>query len=1199
MGAEATNADREGAAADAGSAPTQSDAPGGIAETSKRESDVAQALRGRSAELAGLYLSVMRMLESSPEEGCEAARISMICHCMRELMNGLPAVLADTAIPRPSPSSGALAAQLQELVSERDDMDLSADQDLVPVPREVARAVAALVQASAQEKGRNQLNAAALVTGQTHLNHPAVGHWQRAYDFFIGWTHLDRNHASSRQLPRDDELVAEMRVVEDVILVRTALFFQNLRTVEVLLEKANGEDANSGVTVVSPSPSEAEEALRLIPSPSLRRAFYEGLRNPCWVEPLREAGAFQSPPEPQVDGEGLIRDTYWPEIDYLIRVAREVPDAVVEVLLTLKGSNNAWVRRGAFAICASIPAEQAARLKALIKAWQPGGLGWRTDPRDLVTCAVNLLQGGQRDVGKWLANLLFRPRKSQQGAMLGRPRLVLDEYSYATDVTRVASELGPGELRMILGWLVSYERIVGHLSPESDITYISRESVRDDAQHHDRVEAALIDAVRDLSILAMEVDPAGTLELLIGRDMVLARKIALYSLSQVIRQAEASGQGPRTLLKLSEGVLRDERSLADSCRIEYGYLARASASAEGSRLEYIDAAFATASRREETRIRRWLARELDGNSFEAEGRVQEGLARWQHLWLATIGADVLPAGPRDRLAELDGAYGTIDEPLQPLSLIGDWSGPNSPLSQDGLAAMTPTELVSHLETWHSGGDGFGPEPTHVGQARELASLIATNPDLLKGCPNLVQRLRPIYLGAILRGWEDAVKAEIDLDWMEAADLIAGVLAHPDVSSFPPEGGDWHDEGDFRGAKRAAVGLLGKLARRRSGSSLSEDDMRLFAQLLIDQASDETAWHEYIHERDGALDPLTISLSAQWTVRIRGLIHLMSHGKEAPWYEDSRSALESELERDDPRYASGAVIGENLARLVNVDPDWLKARSAAFFGTDANLSVSQQVALTTALAVHHYHRTLYETLAPAMLGAIRCPEPIIEGWQSKKDPLLKIGEWVVLALILGHQTSNDPVPREYFVVASPQTRGQALGQIAWSLLHNEALDETIRDRFADLWDERIAHVRRQPGDAAELDQFHWVVRSHKFPADWWLPRLREALMLDPHLAAEKYMIGKEIAEAAAGNPGEAFAVLQLLVEGRDEAGVTSHDLNRNTVPVVLAAAIDSGDDALRHESVTYMNTLGERGYISLEREVERVQKGEVGVGDVEG
>src|SRR4051794_26544086 len=93
------------------------------------------------------------------------------------------------------------------------------------------------------------------------------------------------------------------------------------------------------------APTEAlvDEVVRKIPTLQLRRAFFEGLKNPLWVGPLAKKGLFKNPPEPDQMPDGLIRDVYWPEIDYLVRVAPQVPAAVVNVLLELKQSNNAWV----------------------------------------------------------------------------------------------------------------------------------------------------------------------------------------------------------------------------------------------------------------------------------------------------------------------------------------------------------------------------------------------------------------------------------------------------------------------------------------------------------------------------------------------------------------------------------------------------------------------------------------------------------------------------------------------------------------------------------------------------------------------------------------------------------------------------------------------------------------------------------------
>ncbi|MEX1093472.1 MAG: hypothetical protein WEF28_09985 [Acidimicrobiia bacterium] len=363
-------------------------------------------------------------------------------------------------------------------------------------------------------------------------------------------------------------------------------------------------------------------------------------------------------------------------------------------------------------------------------------------------------------------------------------------------------------------------------------------------------------------------------------------------------------------------------------------------------------------------------------------------------------------------------------------------------------------------------------------------------------------------------------------------------------------------------------------------------------MLITSAVDEVAWNEYIANQDGGMDALTTSLNWQWPVRLRGLINLMSRGKDTPWYGAARSALEVELERDDTRGASRAVLGQGLGRLLNVDPEWLTPRVPGLFGGDGGLSIEQQIALTTAMAVHFYHSALYELLTAPMIAAIDSKEAVTAGWDTHIDPLQRIGEWVIDAIIRGHKTLDDPVARKFFSATPAEVRGEAIGHIAWAFMHADTVDNEIRDRFAGLWDERVAHVREHPEDQAELNGFFWFVKSKKFAVGWWLPRLKEAAALGPNLATERYMIGKELASSADVDPRGAFDALKLLVEGRDEAGMAMHDLTRNAVPMVIAKGIASGDDALKEDALDFMNQLGEKGNLSLEAEVNRVLDGTI-------
>ena len=219
--------------------------PAAIGEQEQRRMRVADGLKARSERLTGMYLAALRELDSNAEAGGETARVSIICHCMRELMNGLPAVMAASAVPRPKPSSSSLVAKLPDILTEHPQLDLRAQQANVPVPNQVASMIADLVEAAVKERGLNVANAAALLTDGTDLAHPLLGQWKAAQGFFVEWAHLDRNADGARELPTDVEIVAHIRVVEDVIEVRSNLFFTNLSAVEDLLELANAQEDGS------------------------------------------------------------------------------------------------------------------------------------------------------------------------------------------------------------------------------------------------------------------------------------------------------------------------------------------------------------------------------------------------------------------------------------------------------------------------------------------------------------------------------------------------------------------------------------------------------------------------------------------------------------------------------------------------------------------------------------------------------------------------------------------------------------------------------------------------------------------------------------------------------------------------------------------------------------------------------------------
>jgi len=215
-------------------------------ETDEKRTDrVFEALESRNERLAGTYAAAIRELGTTPRKGGETARVSIICHCMREVIGGIPSAMAVAATRRPNPSSMSLVSGLPVLLESHPELDLRAEQAYIPLPSEVALALARLVEAAAIEANLNVANAAALLTDGIDTKHPLIKQWKTAQNFFLEWVHLDRNPDGARKLPSDEAIRSQIRVVEDVVEVRSNLFFTNLDAVQDLLNMANATDGTN------------------------------------------------------------------------------------------------------------------------------------------------------------------------------------------------------------------------------------------------------------------------------------------------------------------------------------------------------------------------------------------------------------------------------------------------------------------------------------------------------------------------------------------------------------------------------------------------------------------------------------------------------------------------------------------------------------------------------------------------------------------------------------------------------------------------------------------------------------------------------------------------------------------------------------------------------------------------------------------
>jgi hypothetical protein len=161
----------------------------------------------------------------------------------------------------------------------------------------------------------------------------------------------------------------------------------------------------------------------------------------------------------------------------------------------------------------------------------------------------------------------------------------------------------------------------------------------------------------------------------------------------------------------------------------------------------------------------------------------------------------------------------------------------------------------------------------------------------------------------------------------------------------------------------------------------------------------------------------------------------------------------------------------------------------------------------------------------------------------------------------------------------------LGLLGWLIMRwnqGEArVQPAVAERAKHLVESRIAKVDVD-ASAVELAKFFWWARSGAFEPSWWLPILK--FVVEKGVAETNGMLGEPLAEAAKLEPGLTIEVFDLLLSGQLEDW-HGYDLLRNA-PVILAAALDSGDDDVVRHARSIQDRLGREGHLGILEEVDQ-------------
>jgi hypothetical protein len=941
------------------------------------------------------------------------------------------------------------------------------------------------------------------------------------------------------------------------------------------------------------SPELVEKAIEKIKQRGANyQYFFDHLKSPDWIQPLKEKGFFSHPPQP-IEENGYISFPLWPESRYLARVAAEAPELVLQIALEIPETENARVHEDLIEAALSMPPYLAEKLGQRVMNWIQSP--YLLLPMKVASLVSHLAQGDQIEVALGLTKELLKvmPGRHPEGmadtssGISPRSRIDLWEYEQflknnLPDLVRKA----PQQTLALLCDILEESLEIGKVEYEQeflDYSHIWRPAIEPHPQNwgHD-VRDYLVSAIRDTSIAILERTPKRLIDVvyeLEARRWPVFRRVALYLIDQLGRK-----NFEEVVKKLTDRTLFDDVSLYH----EYSRLLQ----------DY----FSQLNRKDQEIILNWIEQGPDFSYYirrserdEGKRPIEDELLRRKELWqlrrLAVM-KDSLPDPWRRKYEVLVLMYSEPEYPDLLSWSTGVLSGPTSPKSLDQIEQMTVSKLVDFLMSWVPP-SGFTMESAE-GISRMLTKAVAKNPSKYLTGLNTFKGLDPTYIRGLIAGFREALKEGEFIEWQSILVFSRWIVDQPrEIPGRSSEDiGDW--DLDWGWTRKEIAWLIEEGLEKEDNKTIPFDGREDIWYVLKGLTQDPDPTPEYEQRYGGSnMDPATLSINTTRGVTFHTLIafatwlkkHLLDQMKESEnqligfdAMPEIRAVLETHLDiEQDPSLAVRAVYGWKFGSLLYLDRNWTKANTENIFPQNQAFEIYRRAAWDGYILFSRPNAKYLDILKNEYLIALERLDPSKESESLPGKPPERLAEHLMVYYWWGEIALDSQLLRTFWTTAGKNLRGHAIEFIGRTLFNTtDTVPNEIKYRLIDLWKDRVHEAKESKSVESfseELKSFGWWFVSGVFSTEWSLQQLEEVLSLFGEVEPG-HLVLERLATITDDYPTRAVSVLGSMIEG-DRKGWAIHAW-QDEAKKILKSALNSNDQLARQESKGLINRLGARG-----------------------
>ncbi|MBD2341446.1 hypothetical protein H6G64_31340 [Calothrix sp. FACHB-156] len=968
-----------------------------------------------------------------------------------------------------------------------------------------------------------------------------------------------------------------------------------------------------------PTPQQLDKAIAKLIHPQQRNYFFNHLQNPEWIEPLKNRGFFQNPPQIIEDtSQGTISFPMWAESRYLVRMAKYKPKEVLTIALQIK-TNNPSVHEDFVDAALQMPSKEAVQLVSKVKAWIESLYASSLLPKKIAALIVHLAKEGEAKKAIELARTLLAVirESSLNNGENGdnrvylpspKPQIRFDNWNYqeilkknVPELLQVAGKYKLDVLKMLSFLLfdaVNFshrDEEIQQLEEENSLIWEDgsrywRYTIEEHSKnsYHYEIREMLVAVVRKTAEQILEEDQTkirDIVSVLEQRRWRIFHRIALY----LIRKYQDADKN-LLIEKLSDHKRFTDTSIYED--YEYAHLLKDN--------------FAQLPVEKQEQILSWIENpELDYYWLEEQEKKAERVKHWQ-LYKLTIIKDSLSVPWQERYDQLVNEFGAIEiSNIFPGGVGGARVvGMVSPKTDLELESMSIEELVSFLRTWKPNSTNTleFEEPSRSGLGYALARLAEKSPDLYAKGAFQFQGVHPTYLSNLLRGLRQALnnqskqQGEIkDFDWISVLSLCNWLAEKSEElkksqTIYDKPNSNWLE------TCRTVVDLLGvglsvnTIAIPFNFRNQVWDILKLLTQHPDPTPAREMGYHSS-NDNYSELAINTVRGEAMHTV-VRYALWIRRHFEEMPEsaellargfdeMPEVRQVLDEHLNLEqEPSLAIRSVYGHWFPWLALLDPLWADKSVKRIFPQDESFSNLRLAAWKSYITFCPAYDDVFDLLHEEYRYTVQQINPASIERQKLTHPDENLTQHLMTLYWRGKLNfdESEGLLGQFFELASDTLRAYALEFVGRSLKNTQGeVDPEILNRLQLLWEKRIEIVcnSTEPSSyTTELAAFGWWFGSAKFDDSWAISQVKQILELVGKVAPD-FLLLERLAILVDTIPESVAECLELMIK-KDKSGWGIYGW-RDETKTILSKAIQSTSDKARKTAENIIQELGKRGH----------------------